>query len=426
MKNTQHICLKGVLVFGLLSACLAPIPLPRPSASVPVTSPSIIPSIQSSSSLSSLPSVSPSPLPAKPVFTPAPTFPPLNPVPSPYYDNLDDNFISSFKSYPVEVVAGTGEKGFKDGRALQASFTSPQKPCVDPRDGSLYIPDASMLRKLTPDGQVLTVAGSTTQGFQDGPAAEARFKSLKGCVVDKQGNVLVLDTANYRIRELSRDGKNVTTFLGTGQRLHQDGDRTRASFTSLLNDLAFGPTGQLYIRDGFWLELFQDGQLRTLNPHEQFGTDRSALAYFDGNIADGAMLGLTDWIAIDKAGNFLVADEQARMLRRIDNQGNVKTILHNSADASQNFKIIDHIFMPSGAIFDSFRNKFYVLDLISHIYEVDLLGNANLFAGNFPRSSSENKLFSVNNSSMVVGLDKNLYLADSQSNQIKRVLLPPP
>lgn len=349
------------------------------------------------------------------------------PLPS-VYPTSQAEVYASFKSYPVEVVAGTGDKGFQDGPALKANFTEPRKPCVDPRDGSLYIPDSSLLRKLTPAGQIVTVAGSPTRGFKDGSIAEARFQSLKGCVVDNQGNVLVIDTENFRIRELSADGKSVTTFLGTGQPFHQDGDKNQASFSILLNDLTFGSTSQLYIRDGYWLEVFQNGKLRTLNPHQKYETNNSNLGASDGNIAAKGKHALRGWMAIDKADNFLLADESTRTLRRIDNQGNLKTLYNSEAKAGDTYGpyyLFHYFYLPTGVTFDAFRNKFYVAS-ISMIYEVDLLGNANLIAGNFPQSPSEKNLFSVNDSSMVVSTDRNLYIADTNAHQIKRVILPPP
>ena len=338
---------------------------------------------------------------------------------------------AAFKSLPVEVVAGTGEKGFQDGPALQATFTEPTKPCADPRDGGLFIPDVSRLRKLTQDGQVITVAGSSTRGLKDGPVADAQFQSLKRCLVDAQGNVLLMDNGqnpvdhgSNHIRQLSADGKTVTTLLGTASRISQDGDKTQASFTVSLADFALGPAGQLYIMDSVFLKVFQDGKVRSINAHQENSGGQPR----DGNLATEGELSISTWIALDKAGNMLLADEDSKQMRRLDTQGNLTTLYLGNGQAREKYGQYEyfHYFdVPTGVTFDPFRNKFYVAS-ISQIYVMDLDGNRSFIAGNFPQSQSEKALFVIFDSKFCVGFDKNLYISDTNAHQIKRVLLPPP
>ncbi len=65
----------------------------------------------------------------------------------------------------VRLVAGKpGEAGYADGNADQARLTNPNALAIDDA-GNLYVSDASTIRKITPQGEVRTVAGTPGQNF---------------------------------------------------------------------------------------------------------------------------------------------------------------------------------------------------------------------------------------------------------------------
>ncbi len=68
-----------------------------------------------------------------------------------------------------------------------------------------------MIRKITPAGVVSTLAGNGSQGSSDGPASMATFNSLSGITIDKKGDLYITD--NNLVRKVTSDG-TVTTIAG--------------------------------------------------------------------------------------------------------------------------------------------------------------------------------------------------------------------
>jgi hypothetical protein len=73
-----------------------------------------------------------------------------------------------------------------------------------------------------PQGYAITVAGGNGAGFADGAAGTAKFNGPQGVAVDREGNVYVADTGNHRIRRIYPNG-TVITVAGTGRAGHRDG-----------------------------------------------------------------------------------------------------------------------------------------------------------------------------------------------------------
>ncbi len=134
-------------------------------------------------------------------------------------------------------VPGTG--GMKDGPCSEALFLEPEGIAVA-ADGTVYVADTGNQRICRiRDGQVTTLAGG------GGGTTEARFCYPQGiCVAGT--DVLVADTGNHVIRAVSSDG-TVRTIAGSGEPGFHDGKPLEAELNRP-TDLAWAD-GILFIMD---------------------------------------------------------------------------------------------------------------------------------------------------------------------------------
>jgi len=133
------------------------------------------------------------------------------------------------KTKSVTTVAGaSGISGDSDGK--DARFNGPVGVAIG-KDGSIFVADTynDRIRVIAPDGQVRTLAGGSTPGFADGSSADARFDTPCGVAIATDGSLIIADTGNHRIRRVTPDGQ-VTTIAGTGEADEREGSPVEAAF----------------------------------------------------------------------------------------------------------------------------------------------------------------------------------------------------
>lgn len=135
-----------------------------------------------------------------------------------YVADTGNNMIR--KITPVGIVstlAGTeGVAGTDDGVGVFALFNQPSSLAVD-GTGYVYVADTgnATVRKITPTGQVSTLAGlPALSGMKDGTGVDGWFSQLQALTVDGVGNVYVADTGNAAIRKITAAG-DVSTLAFT-------------------------------------------------------------------------------------------------------------------------------------------------------------------------------------------------------------------
>ena len=142
----------------------------------------------------------------------------------------------------VTTLAGSGTAAFANGTGTNASFQDPSG-VAQLLDGNIVVadPNNNRIRIVTPAGVVTTLAGSGTGTFADGTGTNASFNYPFGVAVLSNGNIVVGDGFNNRIRIVTYPGGVVTTLAG-GTHGYTDATGTSAQFR--------GPYGVAVLSDG--------------------------------------------------------------------------------------------------------------------------------------------------------------------------------
>ena len=120
-------------------------------------------------------------------------------------------------------------------------------------DGGFLIADTNnnRVRRVSPGGTITTLAGTATQGFtgDNGPAAAASLNVPVRVRTRPDGTVLIADVNNNRIRQVTPDGQ-INTIAGTGQTTY-NGDGLSGTSTNLNNPYSavFNGEGDVLIAD---------------------------------------------------------------------------------------------------------------------------------------------------------------------------------
>jgi hypothetical protein len=214
----------------------------------------------------------------------------------------------------VSTFAGSGVTGSVNGPASLASFKGPNGVAVDAA-GNVYVGDFgnNMIRKITPGGLVSTLAGNGAIGYDNGAGASATFTSINRIAADGIGNVYVSDFK--MIRKISPDG-TVSTLAGNpsnpgGYSSPIDGKGNAASFI-VTDGISIDANGNLYVGD---LNL-----IRKVTPD---GTVTTLAGGGTGTATDGigtkASFGILRGLVVNPAGNLIYAvDYFTSLIRKIE------------------------------------------------------------------------------------------------------------
>ncbi|MEO8026488.1 MAG: hypothetical protein ABI823_08440 [Bryobacteraceae bacterium] len=276
----------------------------------------------------------------------------------------------------ISTYAGTGERPATDarceatgtigdnGQARSARLYNPAGVALHP-NGNLIVADQqnNRIRQITPAGVITTIAGSGAHNlYAPGiPATSSPLDWPSAVAVDASGTVYFAELHGNRVAKIAADGRLVTVagtgFPGSGG----DGGQATAAQLRKPTGIAVDSSGAVYIADTGNHRVRRvgtDGVIRTIA-----GTGVQGFSG-DGVSALSAMLDTPMDVKVDVAGTIYIADAGNHRVRRIDPQGVIRTLAGtgepargadyaDAAESSMNF--------PS-ALGISAANELYIVD----------------------------------------------------------------
>lgn len=141
-----------------------------------------------------------------------------------YVADLRRVHVIDLKTGQARVVAGNGEKGVPvDGAlATAAPLVDPRAAVVD-RQGNVYILERNghALRVVDRSGRIRTVVNVAGKKGADGDGGDGRAATLNGpkhLCVDLQDNVIIADAENHMIRRYEPATGRIVRVAGTGRK----------------------------------------------------------------------------------------------------------------------------------------------------------------------------------------------------------------
>ena len=260
------------------------------------------------------------------------------------------------------------------GPATNAQLDTPDGVAIAP-DGDLIVADSRNERIRRIDlqtGVIKTIAGNGDSGYDsdDKPATEGMLNSPGGVAAAPNGDIFIADTLNYRVRMIDHVTGFIHTVAGIGpvdgdDAPVGDGGPATAAYLNMPSDVAIGPTGDIYVAD------MHHQRVRRIDAKTRLiwtvaGNGRWGNSG-DGGLAVNATLAGPAGIAIaaDGAGKvtLFIADFYNRRVRAVGPDGTIRDV----SDGGDSFGAPTRVaFAPKGGwlyVADSSNDRLVILNI---------------------------------------------------------------
>ncbi len=255
-----------------------------------------------------------------------------------YIADTNNHRVRLVKDGIITTVAGTGVTGYGgDGvLATNAPLNYPSDIAILP-SGDLLISDTHnhRIRKVDhTSGFITTIAGTGTRTGDagaplgdNGPATSATLFNPSGIVVTSNGEIVVADRDNYRIRKIGADGK-ITTIAGTGTSgVNGNNGPALSAQIGYIGGLGLNSNGDLFLTENFY------HCIRKVDITTQIITTVAGICgvpgggYLGDNVlATTTQLNAPSSVAIKINGEIVIADTNNHRIRVVRTNGIINTI----------------------------------------------------------------------------------------------------
>ena len=222
-------------------------------------------------------------------------------------DGLGNLYIADWNNSRIRKVA------LSSGTITTETSVSTFRVATDASGNLFYTASCRVFRRAVGSGVSVPVAGTGTCGYagDGGPAIDAQIHAT-GIAVDRDGNIVLADQFNYRVRRIDAVTGIIDTIAGNGVAgASGDGGPARDAQLDGNIDVAIDDAGRVYLTDGQRIrEIDASGTIRTVA-----GTTYG----FSGDYgpATSAQLYNPGAVALDSLGNLYIADEGNHRVRRV-------------------------------------------------------------------------------------------------------------
>ncbi|WP_069113058.1 hypothetical protein [Jiangella alba] len=275
-------------------------------------------------------------------------------------------------------------------------------------------------RALLP-GEVVAVAGSGDEGYSGdgGPAVDARLNVDVRLSTGPDGTLYVADRANGRLRFVDGDGV-IDTVPGTRAAAVPEPDTANPPIAS-----AVGPDGSIYVAgDRDVRRISPDGEVTVL---AGAGEDDIEHGDADGGAAADARIRSPEDIAIDPAGDVILADSGNGRIRRIGADGVITTIAGGGEeqveDALDGPATQAELYTPVSVAVDGAGTVYFTLQMSPDVYEVGPDGVLGVIEGDelavLDRREDLIGETDLGGRRLAVGPDDELYVTDAANGRLR-------
>jgi DNA-binding beta-propeller fold protein YncE len=228
------------------------------------------------------------------------------------------------------VIGEQSESGGTGGPTISAYLDTPGGIAVEPSNGDIYFADSNnnVIDRIDRRSTV-AVVGNKTAGFSgdNGPATKAQLDTPDGVAIAPDGDLIVADSHNHRIRRVDKPTQIITTIAGSGESGYSgdDGPAVEAALNTP-NAVFATRNGDIYIADtlnnrvrmidhatGFISTVAGDGQTGGNGP------------VGDGGPAIRAHLFMPSDVAVADNGDIFIADMHHNRVRKVDGRTRIIT-----------------------------------------------------------------------------------------------------
>ncbi|MBP9825667.1 MAG: hypothetical protein KBF21_15675, partial [Thermoanaerobaculia bacterium] len=331
---------------------------------------------------------------------------------------------------------GPGSSG-DGGPAGQATLEAPDGLAMG-SDGSVYIadPNAFRVRRVFPDGTIVTVAGNGStceqQGCgEGGPAAEAPLVYPSGVALDARGRLLIAD---WRCVRRVNDDASIETVAGicylpgsiAGEGFCDDCSATESRLFGVVA-VASLPGGGFYLaeRDANRIRhVGTDGIITTAAGTGDFGFSG------DGGPASLAELASPSGLSLLPSGELLIADTANDRIRRIGPSGVIRTVAGSAASgySGDGGPATSAALLGPGGIAAREDGSFWIADAGNHRIRrvtasgiIDTVAGVGDDPGGSPPGDLALQVYLIDLGGVVLGPEGEVLVSDRGAHSVLRV-----